>query len=132
MSAHTWPSIVTLLTVLLMGWTAYLVGHARSRYGVKAPAMTGDPAFERCYRIQMNTIESSLMFLPLVWLADLYGGSVEIGVAGFVWIAGRVIYAIGYREAAAKRSFGYGVALFALCALLLDVLFRMGRALLLY
>ena len=131
MTPQLWPAFVTLLTVLLMAWTAVLVSKARTAFGVPAPAMSGNPVFERCYRIQMNTMESSLIFLPLVWLAALYGGGIEIGGAGLVWIAGRVIYVFAYRKDAAKRGLGFGIALFATGVLLVDVLFRMGRALLL-
>jgi hypothetical protein len=33
------------------------VGRARTRYGIKAPAVTGNENFERAYRVQMNTLE---------------------------------------------------------------------------
>ena len=40
-----------------------------------------DPAFERAYRVQMNTLESTVMFLPTLWLAANYGFSGWAGVA---------------------------------------------------
>ena len=67
------PALVTLLTVLLMFGTATAVGFARGKYGIKAPATSGHPAFERAFRVQMNTLEATMMFLPLLWLAAHYG-----------------------------------------------------------
>ena len=46
------PALVTLLTVLLLAANVYVVGRARGRYGIKAPAVSGHPAFERAYRVQ--------------------------------------------------------------------------------
>ena len=34
-----------------------LVGKARGKYGVKAPAITGNDVFERYFRVQQNTLE---------------------------------------------------------------------------
>ena len=34
--------------------------------------MTGHPEFERAVRVQMNTIEQFVIFLPLLWLATIY------------------------------------------------------------
>jgi uncharacterized MAPEG superfamily protein len=90
------PALVTLLTVLLQFATMWAVGRARGKYGIHAPAISGHPAFERAYRVQMNTLESTVMFLPALWLAAHYGYVLWGGVAGLVWIVGRVWYAWAY------------------------------------
>ncbi|HEY1589317.1 MAG TPA: MAPEG family protein, partial [Rhodanobacter sp.] len=90
------PALVTLLTVLLLLGTMWVVGRARDKYGIKAPAVSGDPAFERAYRVQMNTLENTVMFLPVLWLAATYGFSGWAGIAGLVWLVGRVWYALAY------------------------------------
>ncbi len=79
------PALVTLLTVLLLFGTMWAVGRARSKYNIKAPAISGDAAFERAYRVQMNTLESTVMFLPTLSLAARYAFSGWAGVAGLVW-----------------------------------------------
>jgi glutathione S-transferase len=113
---------VTVLAVLLGLYTMMLVGRMRGRHGVQAPAVTGAPEFERAFRVQMNTLEQVVLFLPVLWLATLYpvvSGYLAPGL-GLVWIIGRVLYASGYMAAAAKRSSGFlisGVALLGLLVL---------------
>jgi uncharacterized MAPEG superfamily protein len=124
------PALVTLLTVLLLFGTMWAVGHARGKYGVKAPATTGDPAFERAYRVQMNTLEQTVMFLPLLWLAANYGFTGWAGMAGLVWIIGRVWYAVAYLADAGKRGPGFTVGMVAWIAVLLMAVFGVGRAML--
>ena len=63
------PALVTLLTILLLFGTTVMTGRARGKYGIKAPATSGHPLYERAYRVQMNTIENSVLFLPTLWLA---------------------------------------------------------------
>ena len=87
------PAVVTLLTLLLMFATVWMVGRARERYGIKAPSISGDPAFERAWRVQMNTLENAVMFIPALWLAAQYVDPLWAGIAGLVWLAGRVWYA---------------------------------------
>ena len=124
------PALVTLLTVLLMAGTAFAVGRARGKYGIKAPATGGHPAFERAFRAQMNTLEASLMFLPLLWLAAHYGLGGWAGLAGLVWVAGRVWYAAAYLKEASKREGGFVLGSLALLVVLGLAAFGTCRALL--
>ena len=112
------PALVTLLTVLLLAANVYVVGRARGRYGIKAPAVSGHPAFERAYRVQMNTLENTVMFLPTLWLAATYGFSGWAGIAGLVWLVGRVWYAVAYLKDETKRGPGFTVSSIAWVALL--------------
>ncbi|GAB3784185.1 MAPEG family protein [Dyella agri] len=124
------PALVTLLAVLLMGGTAYAVGSARARYGIKAPATSGHPDFERAFRVQMNTLEACVMFLPLLWLAAHYGLGGWAGLAGLVWLLGRVWYALAYLKEASKREGGFVLSALGLVAVLLMALTGVVRALL--
>src|SRR6185312_10956053 len=101
------PALVTLLTVLLLFGTMFVVGKMRGRHGIKAPATSGHPAFDRAYRVQMNTLEGTVMFLPVLWLAANYGFSGWAGIAGLVWLLGRVGYAWGYMRNPASREPGF-------------------------
>jgi len=47
--------LITILALLQFLYFGILVGKARDRYGVKAPAVTGNENFERYLRVQMNT-----------------------------------------------------------------------------
>ena len=66
--SHTYTAAVTLLALLLYLVLTWNVGKARGKYGVKAPAVTGNDNFERAYRVQMNTVEQMIFFLPSMWL----------------------------------------------------------------
>ena len=123
------PAIVVLLTVLLQFGTMWAAGHAREKYGIKAPAVTGHPGFERALRVQMNTLESTVMFLPSLWLAVQYGSSLWAGVAGLVWVFGRVWYAVAYLQDASKRGPGYMVSMAGWAATLVLGVIGLVRAL---
>ena len=130
MDSYTWAAIVTLLNIFLLLWVGAIVGHARAKYHIQAPATTGHPMFERAFRVQMNTIENTVMFVPAIWLAARYGTTAILGAAGAVWIAGRILYAVAYRKDPAKRGLGYGISLLAFAVVLLDAIAGLARALL--
>jgi len=114
-------ALITLLTVILMIATAMIVGRARGKYGIKAPATTGNADFERAFRVQANTLEAAIAFLPALWVAASYSprSGTLTAVLGAVWLIGRVWYIVGYLKAAEKRGMGFMVAFFALFGLLL-------------
>lgn len=122
------PALVVLLNVLLLFGTQILVGRARGRYEIKAPATTGHPAFERAYRVQMNTLEATVMFLPTLWLASTYSVVSWAGIAGLVWIVGRVWYAWAYARDPARRGPGFGLSMVAWIALLIMAIIGVVRA----
>ena len=112
------PGLVTLLTVLLLFGLTLIVGRARGKYAIKAPATTGHPLFERAYRVQMNTLEQTVLFLPTLWLAAHYGFTGWAGIVGLVWLVGRVWYAVAYLNDPAKRGPGFGLGMLAWIVLL--------------
>jgi glutathione S-transferase len=122
------PALVTLLTVLLMLGTTWAVGQARGRHGIKAPAVSGHPSFDRTYRVQMNTLEQSVMFLPVLWLAANYGFTGWAGIAGLVWLVGRVWYAVAYLKDPAKRGPGFGIGMLGFFGLLIMAIIGVARA----
>lgn len=124
----TLPALVVLLTVLLLLGVTLLTGRARGKYGIKAPAVSGHPLFERAYRVQMNTLEQTVLFLPTLWLAATYGNATWAGWLGLVWVAGRVWYAVAYARDPAKRGPAFGVAMVALVLLLLLAAWGVVRA----
>jgi glutathione S-transferase len=117
-----YTAIVTLLAVLFYFYTSVRTGQARARFGIKAPAITGNPDFERVFRVQMNTLEWMPIFLPALWLFALYVSDVGAAAVGAVWIIGRVVYLIGYSEAADKRGRGFGIQALAAGVLVVGAL----------
>ncbi|MDD0817116.1 MAPEG family protein [Curvibacter sp. HBC28] len=114
-----WPltTLITLLMVLLLLGTGMLVARARGRHGIEAPAVTGHPLFERAYRIQMNTLENTVLTLPLLWLAAGWGQDRWAALAGAVWLLGRLWYVKAYLDNPARRGPAFGLALLASAAL---------------
>jgi glutathione S-transferase len=115
-------AIVTLAAVLFYFFTSVRVARARAKFGVKAPATTGHPDFERVYRVQANTLEWMPIFLSALWLFALYISDVGAAALGVVWIAGRVLYMTGYTEAAEKRESGFAIQAIAVGILFIGAL----------
>lgn len=122
-------SIVILLALLEYQVLAGLVGRARSQYGVKAPAITGHPQFERIFRVHQNTLESLVVFVPAVWIFGQYVSVLWATVLGVLFIVSRVVYAVGYVRAAEKRGLGAGLSGLSLAVLVLGGLIGLGLSL---
>ena len=90
-----YTALVTLLAVALYFYTGLLVAKARQKFGVVAPATTGNLDFERVFRVQMNTLEWMPIFLPLLWFFGLYVNDWGAALLGLVWIVGRIVYIRG-------------------------------------
>ncbi|HEX7348343.1 MAG TPA: MAPEG family protein [Rhodanobacteraceae bacterium] len=115
---HLWVLVVWLTVVLLLVVTL-LTGRARGKYGIAAPAVSGHPLFERAYRVQMNTLEQTVLFLPALWLATQSGHASWAGVLGLVWLVGRVAYVPAYMRHPPSRHYPFMVAMIALLLLLI-------------
>lgn len=118
-------AIVTILAILLYFYMSVRVGQMRTKHGVKAPATTGHSDFERAFRVHYNTLESLVVFLPLLWLATIYFTPAFSMLAwlpaalGFAWIVGRILYMTGYMADPDKRGIGFGIASLAQLLLLI-------------
>ena len=110
MNISVWPSLVTVATLLLYFILTVNVGRARMKYKVPPPAITGDPDFERVVRVQQNTLEQLVFFLPLLWLFCFYINPLWGAGIGAAWLVGRILFALGYYQAAEKRTLGFAIA----------------------
>ena len=108
------PALVTLLALFWYVVTGIQVGRMRTRYKVYAPATTGDPAFERAFRVQMNELEQLTAFLPAMWIFAMFGDPRLAAAVAVLWLAGRVVYAFGYWRQARRRHLGFSISTFAL------------------
>ena len=122
MMQHRWTALVSLLALLAYFWMSLQVGRARSKCGINAPAMTGDPVLERAVRVQSNTLEWLPIFLVSLWLFAIYWNELTAAALGLVWIIGRLLYSAGYMVEPAKRSTGFLIQFAASAALLLGAL----------
>ena len=124
-----WTALVTLLAVAAYFYVGFLVGRARGRYQVKAPATTGDPAFERAFRAQQNMLEWMPMFLPLLWICALYTGDRWSAAVGAAWIVARLVYTHAYMAEASKRGVGFVLQMTCTIVLFIGATVGVTRAL---
>ena len=123
------PALVTLGCVLWLLITGMMVGRARTKYKVRAPATTGDPAFERAFRVQMNELENLVAFLPAMWIYAWFGDPRLAALAGAAYLVGRIVYAVGYWRDAARRGHGFMIATTVLAVTWVAALGSVVRAL---
>lgn len=113
-----YTALVSLLAVVFYAFLGTRVAAARRKFGVKLPAVSGNPNFERVYRVQMNTLEWLPIFLVPLWLCAVYLNDIAAAVLGLAWIGGRVLYYAGYSKAVEKRLPGFLIQA-VVCVLLL-------------
>lgn len=113
---------VILVTILLLMQYIYfmgLVGAARGKADLKAPAITGDDDFERANRVHINTLEQLIITLPAMWICAVYFRADLAAILGATFLVGRFVYAAAYRKDPATRGTGMMIGFLANVALLL-------------
>lgn len=101
--------IVAVLAVLQFFLFGILVGRARRRYGIPAPATSGNEQFERAFRVHMNTLEQLVGFLPALLIASVYWPDALVAAVGAVYLVGRFVYRHLYVADPAKRRPGFAL-----------------------
>ena len=119
---YLYPSLVTALTLIVYQVLTVNVGRARGKYKIMPPAMSGDENFERVLRVQQNTLEQLVFFLPALWLFSFYVSPLWGAVLGAVWLVGRILFAWGYYQAAEKRVAGFAISTLSGLGLVLGAL----------
>lgn len=119
-------ALITLLILLQYLVFTMLCGVERGRSGLAAPAMTGDPGFERAYRVQMNTLEQLLVTLPALWLSGLYFIPEVAASLGLAFFIGRILYRNSYIKDPAKRGPGMVIGFLANIGLLVTALWGLA------
>lgn len=112
-------AIVTALALLQVFIFSFLVGKARVRTGVSAPAMSGHPDFEREFRVHQNTIEQLVIVVPCMWMFGLYVHALAAAGIGLVFIVSRFIYRDAYLANPKSRSLGFTIGAICTISLLL-------------
>lgn len=123
---YLYPSLVTALTLIVYQVLTVNVGRARMKYKIMPPAMSGDENFERVLRVQQNTLEQLVFFLPALWLFSFYVSPLWGAVLGAVWLVGRILFAWGYYQAAEKRVAGFAISSLSGITLVLGALVGIG------
>ena len=116
-------SIVDLLAVFCLFqyiFFAVSVGRARAKFGISAPATTGNPIFERYYRVQTNTLEMLIMLIPAIWISSSYWNPLFVAAMIVIYLVGRQIYFATYIEDPKKRSMGFLLTILPIFILLIS------------
>ena len=111
--------LVALLAVVQYLFFGAMVGRARGRYGVKAPAVSGHEGFERVYRVQMNTLELMVALLPALFVAARFWPAAWVAGIGAVYLVGRFIYWRAYMSAPSSRGLGFVLSMLPVTLLVL-------------
>ncbi len=111
--------LVGMLAVLQFFFFGFLTGMARGKSGVKAPAVAGDEGFERIYRVQANTMEMLVAFLPALFIAGKHWPPIAVSILGLVYLIGRVIYWRAYIANPDKRRIGFMLSMLPTLALII-------------
>jgi glutathione S-transferase len=124
--------IIVGLALLQFLYLGIEVGKARTRFNVPAPATTGNEVFERYFRVQMNTLEQLVVFLPSIFIFARYWSPYVAAALGLIFIIGRFMYLRGYVKDPKKREAGFALTALPNLVLLLGAIAGAVRALFYY
>jgi len=115
-------AIVTALALIQYLLIGMLVGRARVKGGVQAPATSGDPIFERYFRAHQNTLEQLILFVPSLWIFAYYISAQVAAALGLVFVIGRLVFVRAYVLDPPSRATGFLIGVVPLMVLLIGSL----------
>ncbi|MBO9997936.1 MAG: MAPEG family protein [Cyanobacteria bacterium SID2] len=128
---YAWTALVTISALIVYFSVTINVARARLKYKIMPPLTSGSPEFDRVFRVQQNTTEQLVLFLPILWIFSIFVSEFWGAILGSIWVVGRILYAWGYYQATEKRMPGFGMSSFAttilLAGSLVGVLFNLSR-----
>jgi uncharacterized membrane protein YecN with MAPEG domain len=120
--------IVIGLALVEFMYFGFAVAQARGRYKVPAPATAGNEMFERYFRVQMNTLEQLVVFIPSILIFGQYLSPYLAAALGVVFVVGRLVYLAGYVKDPKKREAGFILSAVPTTILLVGAIFGAARA----
>ena len=122
MAELIYPGIVSCIALLIYYYTLLMSGLARGRFDVAAPSHDGPEEYQRNVRTHQNTLEHLVLFLPGMWLFAIAVDPIWASIIGIIWPLGRLMYARGYYQEAAKRQIGLVISMLPIYVLILGSL----------
>jgi len=120
-------TLIVMLALVEYVWFTMRVGMSREKLGIEAPKTVGDERFERLFRIQMNTLEQLVIFIPATYAFAAYVSTKWVWLFGALFIVGRLMYSAAYLGDPKKRAPGMAMTLLANVALVVGVLIALAR-----
>ena len=120
--------LVIALALAQFFFLLFAVGKARGTYKVAAPATTGNEVFERYFRVQMNTLELLVMFVPAMFMFSQYFGGYRGAGLGSGYLVGRRVYFTRYVKIPSSRGLGYGLSVLPIMIFIVGALIGAIRA----
>ena len=117
-----WSDLVIVAALFQCMYFASTVAKARRTYAVKAPAISGHEVFERHFRVQMNTLEMFVLFVPALWMATKYWPTEYMAAIGAVYLIGRQLYSVAYVNDPKSRGLGFMLSFIPVVLLILATL----------
>jgi glutathione S-transferase len=115
-------ALVIVLAIIQYFFFVAMVGKARGKYSINAPATTGDKNFERVFRVQQNTLEQLIIFIPSLYLFALYVHALAAAGIGLFFLMGRAIYYKSYINDPSTRTVGMALGVFSYAILTIGAL----------
>lgn len=125
-----YATLIVLLALLQYTWFTMRVGKGREMYNIKAPACTGNENFERLFRVQQNTMEQLVVFIPACFAFAWFLSGFWSMILGAVFIIGRFLYSAEYVKEPKTRLIGMLLTFLPNAALVLGALYGVVRELL--
>jgi glutathione S-transferase len=121
-------TLIVLLALLQYVWFTARVGATRGKYNVNAPACEGDETWNRLFRIQQNTMEQLIIFVPATYAFALYLSELWVLLPGLAFIVARFLYSSEYASDPKTRTPGMAITLLSNVVLVLGALFGLMKA----
>jgi glutathione S-transferase len=120
-------TLIVLLALLQYVWFTGRVGAARGKYKVNAPACDGDENWNRLFRIQQNTMEQLIVFVPATYAFAFYLSELWVLVPGLGFLVGRFLYSAEYLKDPKSRTPGMAITLLSNVVLVLGALYGLVK-----
>ena len=125
-----YPTLIVLLALLQYVWFSMRAGMGREKYNIEAPACTGDENWERLFRVQQNTLEQLIVFIPACYAFAHFLSPLWALILGAVFIVGRFLYSAEYVKAPKTRVLGMALTFLPNAALIFGALFGLIKGML--